>query len=119
MGRITTVRNVAIVLALAAAVDVLPGGGRGANTFETVLLIGFGVGFSYLGLRLYRENRVAIHGLGDRYRAMLYGALALIVIVVIGQKRMWETSLGAVLWFALIVLGVYAVANVYRHWRTY
>jgi phosphatidylglycerophosphate synthase len=119
MDRLKTARNVAIVLAIAAAVFLLPGGGRAASTFEAVLLIGFGVGFAYLGLRLYREHRVAIHGLGDRNRTMLYGALALVVLVVIGQKRMWQTSIGAVLWFALIVLAVYALANVYRHWRTY
>ena len=43
-----------------------------------MLLVGFGVGIGYLGLRLYRENRVALYGLGDRYRGLLYGALALV-----------------------------------------
>ena len=119
MDRFRTARNVAIVALIAAAVFLLPGGGRAAGTFEGVLLVGFGVGFGYLGLRMYREYRVTLHGLGDHHRATLYGSLATVAFVVIGQKRMWETSLGAVLWFALIVLGVYAVANVYRHWRTY
>jgi hypothetical protein len=119
MERFKTAISVAIVLLLAAAVDLLPGGGQAAVTFEALLLVGFGVGFAYLGLRLYREYRVTVHGLGDRQRGMLYGALALIVIVVIGQKRMWETSLGAVLWLALIGLAVYALVDVYRRWRAY
>ena len=63
-----TARNIAIVLVIAAAVFLLPGGGKAATTFESILLIGFGVGFAYLGLRMYREYRVTLHGLGDRYR---------------------------------------------------
>ena len=67
----------AIVALIAAVVFVLPGGGRAANTFEGVLVVGFGAGIGYLGLRLYRENRIALHSLGDRHRGLLYGAIAL------------------------------------------
>jgi hypothetical protein len=119
MESFKTARNIAIVALIAAAVFLLPGGGQAASTFEAVLLIGFGVGFGYLGLRLYRENRVAVHGLGDRHRAMLYGAIALVAFVVIAQKRMWETSLGELAWFALIGLVIYGLLDTYRHWRTY
>jgi len=119
MDSFKNARNVAIVLLIAAAVDLLPGGGQAASTFEAVLYVGFGVGFAYLGLRLYRENRVALHGLGDRHRAMLYGALAVTAFVIVGQKRMWESGIGELLWFALIVLVIYAAIDVYRHWRTY
>lgn len=114
-----TARNVAIVLLIAAAVFALPGGGRAASTFEAVLLVAFGVGIAYLGLRLYRENRVALHGLGDRYRAMLYGAFALGVFAVIARAAMWQTGLGELLWFALVGLVVYTLIVVYRYWRTY
>jgi hypothetical protein len=119
MDRLKTARNVAIVVLIALAVYLLPGGGRAASTFEAVLLVGFGVGFAYLGLRVYRENRVALHGLGDRHRAMLYGGLALAAFVVLAQKRMWQTGLGEIVWFGLIGLVVYALLSVYRHWRAY
>jgi hypothetical protein len=119
MERFKTARNIAIVALIAAAVFLLPGGGQAASTFEAVLLVGFGIGFGYIGLRLYRENRVAVYGLGDRHRARLYGALALAAFVVIGQKRMWETSLGELAWFALIGLVIYGLLDSYRHWRTY
>ncbi len=112
-------RNIAIVLAIALAVDLLPGGDRAATTFEAILLIGFGVGFGYLGLRLYRENRVAVHGLGDRHRAILYGSLATVAFVAVGRARMWETTLGELTWFALVALVIYGLMVVYRHWRTY
>jgi hypothetical protein len=119
MDRMKTARNVAIVVLVAAAVYLLPGGGRAANTFEAALEVAFGVAIGYLGLRAYREHRVALHGLGDRYRALLYGALAVGVVVVIGRHRMWETSIGELIWFALIGLVLYALIAVYRYSRTY
>jgi hypothetical protein len=112
-------RNVAIVLTIAAAVYLLPGGGRAAITFESALWAAFGVGIGYLGLRLYREHRVSVYGLGDRYRALLYGAIALVAIVILTRERLWETGLGELVWFALIACLVYALLVVYRRWRSY
>jgi hypothetical protein len=116
-----TARNIAIVLLIAAAVFLLPGGGQAATTFEAILLIGFGVGFGYLGLRLYREHRVTLHGLGDRHRAILYGSLALIGFLIVGYTRMVDNSrtIFGVLWFALLLLVVYGLMVVYRAWRSY
>ena len=103
-----------------AAVYFLPGGGRAASTFEAVLLVGFGVGLGYLGLRLYREHRVAMHGLGDRHRALLYGgARARRGRDRRRAQRMWQTGLGELVWFALVGLVVYALIAVYRYSRTY
>src|SRR5438132_4137196 len=114
MERWRGVRNVAIVLLIAAAVYALPGGERARSTFESVLLVGFGVAIGYLGLRLYRENRVALYGLGDRYRALLYGALAGGALLLVARQRMWESGLGELLWFVLIGLATYALVAVYR-----
>ena len=80
-------RNVAIVVLIAAAVYFLPSGGQVASTFEALIYIGFGVAIGYLGLRYYRENRVALHSLGDRYRGLLYGAIALGVLPVECRAR--------------------------------
>ena len=119
MERYRQAINVAIVLLIALAVFLLPGGGRAAGTFEGILLAGFGVGFGYLGLRMYREYRVTIHGLGDRYRAALYGSLALVGLLVLGQKHLWRTGLGTLAWFALALLALYGLGIVYRRWRSY
>lgn len=118
MDRLKTARNAAIVLAIAAAVYFLPGGERAASTFEAVLWVAFGIGIAYLGLRLYREQRIALHGLGDRHRGLLYGALAGGMFLATARQRMWDKGLGLV-WLALIVLVIYALITVYRHWRTY
>jgi hypothetical protein len=119
MDRYRPAINVAIVLLIAAAVFAIPGGGRAAVTFEGVLLVGFGFGFGYLGLRMYREYRVSLHGLGDRYRGALYGSLALVAFLALGQKHLWETSLGTLVWFALVLLALYGLGIVYRRWRSY
>jgi hypothetical protein len=119
MDRFRPAINVAIVLAIAAAVYLLPGGGRAASTFEGVLLVGFAVGLGYLALRMYREHRVALHGLGDRHRAALYGSSALVALLVLGQKHLWRTGLGELLWFALLLLALYGFGIVLRRWRSY
>jgi len=119
MERMKTARNVAIVLAIAAAVYFLPGGGRAAHTFEAALWVAFGLGVGYLGLRLYREHRVAIHGLGDRHRALLYGAVALGVFAYVARPRMWLAGFGEFAWWVLVGLVVYALLEVIRYSRTY
>jgi hypothetical protein len=119
MDRLKATRNVAIVVVIAAAVYFLPGGGRAASAFEAALWVAFGVGIGYLGLRLYREHRVTLYSLGDRYRAMLYGALALGVLLFMARTRMWETGAGEVVWFALLAVVVYALFAVFRRWRAY
>jgi hypothetical protein len=119
VDRAKNLRNIAIVLLIAGAVYAIPGGGRAAHTFEAVVLVAFGVAIGYLGLRMYREYRMSLFGLGDRYRALLYGSVALGGIAVIAQKRMWETGLGELVWFVLVGLVVYGVLATYRHARSY
>jgi hypothetical protein len=127
-------RNVAIILAIAAAVYFIPGGGRAANTFEAALWTVFALGVGYLGLRLYREHHVALFSLGDRYRGLLYGAVGLAVFLWVVRSRMWYVvqlrggelaqvhrwdGFGEILWFVLVGGVVYALLAVYRHVRSY
>jgi hypothetical protein len=119
MERMKTARNVVIVLAIAAAVYVLPGGGRAASTFEAALWVAFAGGMGFLALRFYREHRVAIHSLGDWHRALLYGAVAAAAFAWMARSHMWETGLGELAWFVLVLGVVWALMEVYRHTRSY
>ena len=119
MDRFKTARNVAIILVIGAAVYFIPGGGRAASTFESVLLVGFAFGIGYVGLRMYREHRIAVHSLGDPFRALFYGSLALGTFVIIAQQRMFRTGLGELVWFVMVGLVVYGLIVVYRRWRAY
>ena len=119
MDRGRTLRNVAIVVAIGAAVYYIPGGGRVASAFEAALWAVFGIAIAYLGLRLYRENQFRLMSLGDRHRGLLYGGIALAVFCYMARSRMWETGLGELFWFILVGLAVWALMEVYRHYRSY
>jgi hypothetical protein len=119
MSRVGTVRNVVIVLALAAAVEFLPGGGRAADTFRSVLWVAFAAGLGYMGVRLYREHRISLYSLGARHRGMLYGAIALGAVLIAARTRMWQTGGGELAWFVLLGLAAYLLMVVYRFWRSY
>ena len=95
----------------------LPGGGRAASTFEALLYVAFGVAIGYLGLRFYREHRIALHGLGDRHRGLLYGGARGGGVRIAARARMWETGLGELVWFVLSARRVRAARGL-PHWRT-
>jgi hypothetical protein len=117
--RYKTVRNVAIVVAIAAAIYFIPGGGRAASTFAAALWAAFGVAIGLFGLYLYREGRVRAHGLGDRHRAILYGSIALVVFAWVSRARMWSGEVGKPAWFLLVGAAVGGLIVVYRHSRAY
>jgi hypothetical protein len=122
VDRTKNARNVAILLGIAALVYLISNGERGGRaelTFEAILWSAFGLGIGYFGIRLYREHRISLHSLGDRHRGMLYGGAALAVFDVAARKRMWQTTLGELLWFALVAVVVYVAMEVYRYSRTY
>jgi hypothetical protein len=114
-----TARNVAILLLLAAAVAYLPGGSRAAATFQTILGVIFMLGLGFAGLRLYLSRRLDIYGLGDRRRALLYGALGVGTVTVAAKPRMWETGFGEFAWFVLVGMVVYTLFALYRYSRSY
>ncbi len=114
-----TARNIAIIVAIAAAVAFIPGGGRVASAFEAALWVAFGLGFGFLGLRFYREHRISIYSLGDAHRALLYGGIAVALFAWASRTRMWHTGFGEFVWFLLVGFVVYAFLEVYRRWRAY
>src|SRR3712207_8673938 len=73
---LTTLRNIGIVLLLAVAVYAVPGGGTAAGIIGALISIAFAVGIWLFLMRMYREHRATIFGLGDRHRGFLYGGLA-------------------------------------------
>ena len=112
-------RNVLIVLALALAVYAIPGGGNSANFIGSLLSTLIVGSFAFIAYKLYRENRVSVFSLGDRYRGMLYGALAAIVLMMAVRETMWNTPAGSLLWVAVVGASAYALVMVFRHYREY
>jgi hypothetical protein len=114
------IRNILIVLGLALAVWLVPGGDAASVTISNVLSIIFVGGLLFLAYRLYMENRETIFGLEERQRGVLYAGVALIAVTLVATRRMWDAGgLGAILWLAMIGAGIYAVYGVWRAYREY
>jgi hypothetical protein len=114
-----TVRNVLLVAALAAAVAFLPGGGSTADFIGAFLSTAILASFVMIFARLYREHRVAIFGLGDRHRGLLYGAVGAAVLAMAWRSKLFETGGGTLLWFVLVAGAGAAVYAVWRHHQSY
>ena len=111
------IRNVLIIVGLALAVWLLPGGDTASSTVANLLTVILMAGLLFFAFRLYMEHRATIFGLEDRQRGILYGAVALAGFALIATSKLWdEGGLGAMLWFGLIGLAVYGM---YTVWRTY
>lgn len=114
------VRNVAIIIGLALAVWLVPGGDTASQTIGNLLTIVFVGGLLFFSYRLYMEHRETIFGLPERNRGILYAAVALGAITLVATRRMWdEGGLGAMLWLIFMVLAIWGLFSVWRAYREY
>jgi hypothetical protein len=117
---VTVARNVGILLVLAAAVAFIPGGGTTAAVVGAVLSTLILVSLVVFAARLYRDHRLDLDMLGDRWRGLLYGAIAVIVVAMAARPRLREQGDGGtIVWIVLLAGAVYALYLVWRHHREY
>ena len=114
-----TARNIGVVVLLALAVWLLPGGGEGADFIIQLLNAVFIALIAIGGALLYRRFREDIFVLGDRWRFALYAAIGVAVITVAASERLFDSGAGAVLWFGLIGAASYTLYLVWQHHRSY
>jgi hypothetical protein len=114
-----TVRNVAILLALAAVLMLAPGGGQAGDAVLEALVVAMFAALGFFAVRVYREHRTDLYGLGERNRTVLYLAVGLATLTLVATDRLWASGPGTVVWFALIGLAAYAVWLVFRASRQY
>jgi len=112
-------RNVAIILAIAAAVMILPGGGRAAALFGALLSIIFAGGLALFAGRMYLERRVELYSLEDNDRAILYGSVGLILVALTAASRLSQTGPGTLGLLVLFGISLYGLFHVYTVWRQY
>lgn len=112
-------RNVLIVAGLAAAVAFLPGGGETAGVVGGVLSTLILVSFAWLLFRFYRDRRLDIVGLGDRWRLVLYVALGAALVVAAATRRLWDSAGGTLAWILVMSAAIYAIYLVWRQYRSY
>jgi hypothetical protein len=116
---VAAARNIAIILALAALIAFVPLGSDVARLIAAALSIAILASFVMLGARFYREHRMDLIGLGDRWRALLYGSIGVVVLVMAARPRLVETGAGTLLWLGAIAAACFAVYRVWRHHREY
>jgi hypothetical protein len=117
---VSVARNVGILLVLAAVVAFIPGGGTSAAVVGAVLSTLILVSLVIFAARLYRDHRLDLDILGDRWRGLFYGAIAVIVLAMAARPRLREQGdTGTIVWIVLLAGAVYAIYLVWRHHREY
>ncbi|MGI8803664.1 MAG: hypothetical protein ACR2KV_16110 [Solirubrobacteraceae bacterium] len=112
-------RNVAILVLIAAVVVFLPGGSRAAGLFAALLSIIFAAAIAFFAGRTYLERRTDIYGLEERHRAIVYAAIAGLVLTAAAASRLVATGAGALGMVALLGLCGYGLFYVFSAWRRY
>jgi hypothetical protein len=115
----TTLRNIGIVLVIAALVVAVPGGGTGATVALQAASIAFLAALGWFASVMYRQHRIALYSLGDKRRAILYAAVGVAVLTLTATVRLWQTSAGKVAWCVLLVASAYAAFAVIWAARQY
>jgi hypothetical protein len=114
-----TLRNVAIILALAAVVDFLPGGGAAADTVMAALTMIFLAAIAWFVYRLYREQQLTLSTLTDPQKAGLFGAVGGIALLVVAYDEFRSWTGGLLLWIALMAGCVAAIFLIWRSATSY
>jgi hypothetical protein len=106
-------RNLGIIMALALIVAVLPSGDNFAEALLTALTMGLLAGVAWMIYTFSRQNQLTLATLTDGRRATLYGAIGLIVLLIAGSDKMFDTGGGTLLWIFLLAV---AAAAIWRVW---
>jgi hypothetical protein len=114
-----SVRNVAIIMVLALGVAFVPGGGNAVDAIVTALVMGMLAGIAWSLYVLSRQNQLTLATLSDGRRAILYGALGLLALLVAGYDKLFSTGGGTLLWIVLFGISVAAIWRVWIEANTY
>jgi hypothetical protein len=114
-----TVRNIAIIAALAAVVDFAPGGGAAADTVLAALTMIFFAAIVWMVYRLYREQQMTLATLSDGRKAGLFGAVGAIALLVVAYDDFIDWTGGLLLWLALLAGCIAAIFLIWREATTY
>lgn len=115
-----TVRNVAIIALLALLITVAPGGGAAAETILTALSIAFLAAIAWFASTLYRQQELTLATMPDSRRALLFGSVGLIALLIAGYDQFRDWGDGAILgWIMLLAGAIIAIFVVWREATTY
>ena len=114
-----TLRNAAIVMLLALVVAFVPGGGNAAETILTAITMAFLALIAWTVFVLSRQNQLTLATLSDGRRAILYGALGLIVLLIAGSDELFSSGAGTLAWILLLGASIAAIWRIWIEANTY
>lgn len=114
-----TVRNVAIVMLIALAVAFAPAGGNVAAAVLTAITMGFLAAIAWTLFVLSRERQLTLATLSDGRRAVLYGALGTIALLIAGSDELFSSGGGTLAWILLLAASVAAIWRIWLEANTY
>ena len=106
-------RNVAIIMLLAFAVAFLPAGSNAAEVVLTAIAMGFLAGIAWMLFVVSRQNQMTLATLSEGRRAILYGALGLIALLIVGSSELLSSGGGTLAW--ILLLGA-SIGAIWRVW---
>ena len=112
-------RNATIVMLLAAVVAFAPAGGNAAAAILTVITMAFLAAIAWAIFVLSRQNQLTLAMLNDARRALLYGGLGLIALLIAGKDEMFASGGGTLAWIFLLAAAVVAIWRVWTEANTY
>lgn len=112
-------RNIGIVAVLAALVAFVPAGGDAAEGVLAALLLGFLAAIGLLGHQLYQRSLLTLSALPDSRRALLYGAVGAIALMIAGLDELTATGAGTLVWLAVLAAAGGTIFWVWREAHTY
>lgn len=104
---------------LALGVAFLPGGGNVAAAILAALTMGLLAGISWMVYTFSRENQLTLATLTDGRRALLYGAIGMILLLIAGRDRLFSSGGGTLLWIVLLAASIAAIWKVWMEANTY
>jgi hypothetical protein len=112
-------RNAAIVMLLALVVAFVPAGGNAAEVVLTLITMGFLTAIAWTVYVVGRQNQLTLATLSDARRAILYGSLGMIALLIAGTDELFSTGGGTVAWILLLAASVAAIWRIWVEANTY
>jgi hypothetical protein len=110
-----TARNVAIIALLAFFVAAVPGGGETAAVVGAILSMAFLSVIAWALYRFYVDREMTLLGMTDGQRAVVYGAVGAVALLIVGYEEFQSWSGGTLVW---IMLMAGAIAAAFFTWRS-
>lgn len=112
-------RNILIIAALALTLAMLPRGGEALDVAFAAAQSAFLAAIAAAGWQLYRRGQFGLDALPDRFRGLLYGSIALVVVSLAASSRFGELGDGGfILLLSLLAAGSGGLFLVWREYRS-